>query len=179
MRGEVNTPGDQDTGVGRRIRSMRRWRLAIGSAAVILGLVLVLTGHVLVGVVIGGLAAARLVMFSRFTGGRRGPGISGSDREWLRAQVPDEFVVAAQAIGCPTDELRAQWERGRSIAEVATQHSVGLNKVTAAITADLTERAHEAERAGTLSGDAARRVDALAPRFADRIVHRHRVARRG
>jgi hypothetical protein len=49
---------------------MRRWRIAISTVAVVLGLVLVLTDHVLVGVVIGGLAAARLVMIARFSSGR-------------------------------------------------------------------------------------------------------------
>ena len=45
---------------------MRRWRIAISTAAVVLGVVLLATGHLLVGGVIAGLAAARLVMFARF-----------------------------------------------------------------------------------------------------------------
>jgi hypothetical protein len=51
---------------GERARSMRRWRLVISSVALALGVVLLATGHLLVGLVIGGLAAARLVMFARF-----------------------------------------------------------------------------------------------------------------
>jgi hypothetical protein len=62
---------DRWTAFQQRTRSMRRWRLTISSVALALGLVLVATGHLLVGVVIGGLAAARLVMFARFSVGRR------------------------------------------------------------------------------------------------------------
>jgi hypothetical protein len=180
MRSDANSPAGRDAEIGRRVHSMRRWRLAISIAAVVLGLVLVLTGHVLVGVVIGGLAAARLVMFSRFGGRRwRGtPGMSASDREWFRTQVRDEFLVASQAIGCPAGDLRDQWQQGRSIAEVATQRSADVGEVTAAIAADVTAKALDAERAGAVTHETAQRVEALAPRFAERLVHRHRAARR-
>lgn len=76
-----------------RMRSMRRWRLAINSAGLALGVILLATGHTLVGLVIGGLAAARLVMFTRFSFPDRGArmGMTTQNRGWLRAQAPDEF----------------------------------------------------------------------------------------
>lgn len=64
----------------QRARSMRRWRIGISGAAVVLGVVLLATGHVLVGAVIGGLAVARLVMFARFRPG------GGRHRQWLEAR---------------------------------------------------------------------------------------------
>jgi hypothetical protein len=163
--------------VERRVHSMRRWRLAISVGALILGLVLVAAGNVLVGVVIGGLAAARLVMFSRFpVSGRRGwPNrLQAPERVWLRARARDEFVVASQVLGCRADELHAQFRGGRSIAKVAAERSIDAVQISAAIAADIRTKALDAERDGTLSHDAAQRVHNVAPGFADRLVHAHR-----
>src|SRR5581483_4943649 len=132
-----------------------------------LGIVLVVVGNVIVGLVIGGLAAARLVMFSRFAPERHArTRMHAEDRTWLRARARDELVVAARALGCRGEELREHFRSGRSIAEVATERSVDLAEVTSAIAADLRAKATDAERAGTLSHDGAQRVNDLAPRFA-------------
>jgi len=159
-----------------RMRSMRRWRLAINSAGLALGVILVATGHTLVGLVIGGLAAARLVMFTRFSYPDRGAptGMTTQNRGWLRAQARDEVLVAAGAIGCPPAEMRERLQQGRSIADVSAERSVSLEQVTTAITADLAAKARAAEATGALSHDDAARVQKLAPRFADRFVHRQR-----
>jgi len=156
-----------------RMRSMRRWRLAINSAGLALGVILLATGHTLVGLVIGGLAAARLVMFTRFSFPDRGAGprMTTQNRGWLRAQAPDEFHVAAGVIGLPTTELRERFQQGTSIADVAAERSVAVEPVTTAIAADLTAKARAAEVTGTLSHDDAERVQKMAPRFADRLVH--------
>jgi hypothetical protein len=159
-----------------RWRSMHRWRLAINIAGLVLGGVLVAAGNLLVGVVIGGLAAARLLMFTRFSyrarGGRAIPTMQ--DRQWLRAHAREEFLVAAGVIGCPGGELRDQFRQGRSIADVAAQRSVTLDRVTTAIADDLAAKASAAETDGGLSADDARRIRDLAPRFADRMVHGRR-----
>jgi hypothetical protein len=175
MRSGVNGPSGRPSEVGDRFRSMRRWRLAISAGAVVLGTVLVLTGNVVVGLVIGGLAVARLVMFSRFpVAGMRGrPNMSASDRQWFRARAREEFVVASGAIGCSIGELRDQFQGGRSIADVAAERSVDVNLVTAAIAADLTTKAIDAEQTGSISHDTVQRIHTVAPRFADRLVHRH------
>lgn len=73
-------PAERRAAWQQRARSMRRWRIGISSAAVVLGGVLAVTGHVLVGAVIGGLAVARLVMFARFR-----PGV-GRRRQWPDAR---------------------------------------------------------------------------------------------
>jgi len=159
-----------------RMRSMRRWRLAINGAGLALGVILLATGHTLVGLVIGGLAAARLVMFTRFSFPDRGARTNKTtqNRGWLRAQASDGFLVAAGVIGCPPRELRERFQQGTSIADVASERSVAVEEVTTAIAADLTTKARAAEVAGTLSHDDAERVQQLAPRFADRLVHGQR-----
>ena len=172
---DSNSRSRQRPAFDDRVRTMRRWRIAISAVAVVLGLVLVLSGNVLVGVAIGGLALARLVMFNRlFAGTGRGrSNVGAEDRQWFRDHARDEFLVASEVIGCGPGELREQFRQGRSIADVATARSVDVQRVTAAITDDLTARALDAERTGGMSHDDAQRVHALAPQFADRLVHRH------
>jgi hypothetical protein len=174
MRGDVNSPAGQRREVGDRLRSMRRWRLVISVVAVALGVVLVLIGNVVVGLVIGGLAAARLVLFSRFpVGAVRGrPNMSASDRQWFRDRAREEFFVAAGVIGCSVGELRDEFQGGRSIADVAAERSVDVHQVTAAIAADLTTKALAALGTGAISQDTVTRIHVVAPRFADRLVHR-------
>jgi len=164
-----------------RFRSMRRWRLAINSAGLALGVILVATGHTLVGLVIGGLAAARLVMFTRFSfaGGGARTSMTTQNRGWLRAHARDEFVVAAGVIGCSTAELRERFQQGQSIADVAAERSVAVEQITTAISADLAAKARQEEATGTLSADDARRIGQASPRFAARIVHGHRGDFRG
>jgi hypothetical protein len=167
---------DQRTALEKRVRSMRRWRLAISSAGLVLGVVLVLTGKTLVGVIIGGLAAARLVMFARFAFSHRGRPrrLNADERDWLRTQARNEFLVAAQVVGCPARELRHHFAQGKSIADIATERSVALPNVIAAIAADLAAKARDASAMGTLSENDAQRIRDLAPRIADRLVHGHR-----
>ncbi|MFI5046151.1 MAG: hypothetical protein ACHQIG_03730 [Acidimicrobiia bacterium] len=166
---------DRTAGFEGRMRSMRRWRLAISVGSLVLGLVLVTTGNVLIGAIIGTLAVARLVMFSRFPvpvrGARRRTDLDASDRQWLRAQARDEFLVASRVIGCPISDLRDQLQQGRSLADVASARSVDVERLTEAITADIATKAVDAEHTGALSHAAAQRVQSLAPRFAGRLVH--------
>jgi hypothetical protein len=183
----VEMSENQTSGFGRarafedRMRSMRRWRLAINSAGLAFGVILVATGNTLIGLVIGGLAAARLVMFTRFSVPERRSrtSMTTQNRGWLRAQARDEVLVAAGVIGCPPAEMRARFQQGSTIADVAAERSVSLDHVTTAIAADLTAKAHAAEVTGALSHDDAERVQKLAPRFADRLVHGHRGDFRG
>src|SRR5689334_19964178 len=103
---------EQKTALENRVRSMRRWRVAISTVGLVLGVVLVASGNTLAGVIIGGLAAARLVMFSRpafrHQGGRMR--ISARDRDWLREHARDEVLVAAQVVGCSARELWNHFE---------------------------------------------------------------------
>lgn len=168
---------DERTGFETRMRSMRRWRMAIAAGGLVLGVVLVAMGNVLIGVIVGGLAVARLVMFSRFSTGRRRGGrtrVNPSDRGWLRAQARDEFLVAAQVIGCPPRELRDAFQQGKSVAEIASERSVPVENVTTAVAADLDLRARNAAAAGTMSQSDAQRIHELAPQFAQRMVYGHR-----
>jgi hypothetical protein len=170
---------DQRTAFEKRMRSMRRWRMAIAVGGLVLGVVLVATGNVLIGVIVGGLAVARLVMFSRFpVGGGRGRGgrASGnpSDRQWLRAQARDEFLVAARVIGCSPQELQNAFQQGKSVAEFAAERSVPVENVTTAVAADLDLKARNAAATGTMSETDAQRMHERAPQFAQRMVYGHR-----
>jgi DNA-binding CsgD family transcriptional regulator len=158
------------------MRSMRRWRLVISAGGLVLGIVLVAMGNVLVGVIVGGLAVARLVMFSRMParhqGGRTRVDPSGGG--WVRAQARDEVLVAAQVVGCTGRELWARFEQGKSIAEIAAERSIAVESITNAVAADLELRARNAAAAGTLSQDDAQRIHEDAPRFAQRLIYVHR-----
>ncbi len=170
---------DQRNQFETKMRSMRRWRMAIAVGGLVLGVVLVAMGNVLIGVIVGGLAVARLVMFSRLPVGGRGgrggraPG-NPSDRQWLRAQARDEFLVAAQVIGCSPQELRNAFQQGRSVAEFASERSVSVENVTTAVAADLDLKARNAAAAGTMSQSDAQRIHERAPQFAQRMVYGHR-----
>ena len=174
---DVTTGSDPRAELGNRMRSMRRWRLVIGIGSVVLGLVLLATGHVLIGGLVAGLAAARLVMLSRMPMGRHQGPATPALRGWLRAQVPDEMRVAAGVIGCGADELRDHVRRGGSIAELAAERSVDPQQVIAAIEADLVTRAQGAVGTGVLPAQDATRVASVAPRVASRIVHGRRAVR--
>jgi hypothetical protein len=177
---EMNKRQNDEFGTGTafedRMRKMRRWRLVISAGGLVLGVILVAAGNTLVGVIIGGLAIARLVMFTRFSVPARGAraGMTTQDRQWLRAHAGEEFLVAARVLGCQGGELRDQFQQGRSIADVAAQRSIALDQVTTAIADDLAAKARDAEARGTLSAGDAQRIAQLAPRFADRIVRGHR-----
>lgn len=171
----------EGTDVEGRMRSMRRWRVAISVGTLVVATVLLLSGNVLIGVLIGGLAIARLVMFSRFPVVRRGarPTLDGNTRGWLRAQARDEVLVASGVMGCAPGEVRQQLQHRKSIAEIAAARGIAVEQVSAAIAADLTTKATAAEQAGTLTPDAAAGVRAQAPRFADGLIHRRRGGRGG
>lgn len=64
---------------------------------------------------------------------------------------PDDVAVAAQAIGMTTEELRTQLQAGKTIAAVAQERGVDVQKVIDAIVAADTKAVDEAFAAGRIT----------------------------
>ena len=139
-------------------RSARRFRLLIVAGGLIVGVVLIVNGHTLIGC--SWPASPSLGWWpcpgSVVAGDSRGADASLQARQWLRGHARDEFVVAAAVMGIPADALRDQFEQGRSIAEVVAGGSTDLDDVIHAIIEDLVAHLHQAVGHGSLSEQDAR-----------------------
>jgi hypothetical protein len=159
------------------LRTLRWIILGLGLAA---GVLLLATGHLLVGAIIGGFAVLRLVLmlvmqrqrrqFRTMTGARR----AGEAPPVLRALPRGQFEVAAGAIGVPTSELRIAFAKGRSIAEVAGAEGVPVDAVVAAVVADASAKVDRAVAEGQTPPAMAARIKGRLPQWATRLVNGHR-----
>lgn len=167
------------------MRSTRRLRLVLMTGGLIIGSVLIANGQTLIRVLIAGFAIVRLLAVSDFGRrtvlGRRAPratrmpsDASVQARQWLRGHAPDEFTVAAAAIGVRSSELRDGFQQGQSIAEIATGHTRPVDSVIDAIDTDVTARLHDAVSDGTASEHDARDIETITRQWATRLVHGHR-----
>ena len=159
------------------LRTLRWVILALGLVA---GVFLLATGHVVIGVVIGGLAVLRLVLVLGLqrqrrqfrTMARTGP--SGDAHPMVRTLARGQFEVAATAIGIPPCDLRIEFAKGRSIAEVASAHTVPVDTVVAAVVADASAKVDRAVASGETKPGAAARIKSRLPQWATRMVNGHR-----
>lgn len=159
---------------------LRTLRWVIIGFGLIAGVLLLATGHVLLGVIIGGLAVLRLVLmlgmlrqrrqFRALGRGRR----SGEAPPVLRTLPRGQFEVAAGAIGVPSSELRIEFAKGRSIAEVAGAEGVPVDAVVAAVVADASAKVDRAVADGQTPPAMAARIKGRLPQWATRLVHGHR-----
>jgi hypothetical protein len=165
-----------------RHKTMQAARLGTALLGMVAGTLLVASGGVLIGLVIGGMAAMRLVMFLVAGRQRRqwehdrqldgGPAAWPPPSQWpppspnpgapagsLAFTGPHrlarrEFAVAATTIGVDPDELGRDFAAGRSIAEVASAKGVAPATVIEAIVADATTAIDQARRRGRLAPNA-------------------------
>jgi hypothetical protein len=157
--------------------SLRTFRWVMSGLALGAGVLLVVTGHTLVGAVIGGLALVRLAFLLSFEGRRRRlrAGTTGPQGDpVLRSLVRGQFEVAAGAIGTSPSEVRIEFANGRSIAETARAHGVPVEHVVDAVVADAAAKLDRAVADGRTSPTTAERVKARLPRWATRLVNGRR-----
>ena len=96
-------------------------------------------------------------------GGHSGPGFLG------RAGAAD-LNAAAEALGLTADELKAQLKEGKTIADIAADKGVDVQKVVDAQKAAIEKRVNEALEAGKLTQEQADKQLAAAEETARRIV---------
>jgi hypothetical protein len=161
------------------LSSVRTFRWVMTGLGLGAGVLLVATGHTVVGAVIGGLALVRLAFLCSIEARRRRaraaapPGGAGTDPV-LRSLVRGQFEVAAGAIGTNPSEVRIDFANGRSIAEMAAARGVPVQRVVDAVVADAAAKLDRAVADGRTSSTMAARVKTRLPRWATRLVNGHR-----
>ena len=162
------------------LTTLRTLRWVILGLGLVAGVLLFATGHVLIGVVIGGFAVLRLVLVLGLQRRRRQfrttarTGSAGDAPPVLRTLARGQFEVAADAIGIPPSELRVEFAKGRSIAEVASTHGVPVDTVVVAVVADASAKVDRAVASGETPPGAADRIKGRLPQWAIRMVNGHR-----
>ncbi len=152
-----------------------RWVMVTGSVAI--AAVLLLRGDHLLGLLIGGLAVVRVAFLLSSVRRRRAVSPAagtGAGRAVLRRLARSEFAVAGTVLGWGPGQVGAAFDQGRSLAEMATQQGVPLQRVVDAIVADALAKINMGMADGTITpergGDATRRL----PVWAGRLVHVHK-----
>jgi hypothetical protein len=159
------------------LRTLRWVILGFGLAA---GILLLATGHLLFGALLVGFAGLRLVLMLGMQRRRRQfralarTAPAGDAPPVLRTLVRGQFEVAAEAIGVPPADLRIEFAKGRSIAEVASAHDVPVETVVAAVVADAAAKVDRAVADGQTPPGAADRIKGRLPQWATRMVNGHR-----
>jgi len=178
----------------RRTHSRPNWILALRFMILgfgfVAGMLLLTRGDVVLGAVIVGWVVLRLILLLTVrhrhgamfgASGARGalgvglgvgPGV-GPLRE-LRPLAPDAFRTAASKLGVEPSELRRSFTEGRSIAEVAADADVPVDRVVDAIVSDTRARLERAVSEGRMTTDDADRAKGNVPRWASRLVTTHR-----
>lgn len=91
----------------------------------------------------------------------------------LRVRVATGMVqVAADKIGVSVDDLKAALKDGKSIADVANDHSVAPSDVVSAIVDAGNAKIDAAVTAGKLTNEQGAKVKARLPQLADKFVNR-------
>ena len=97
-------------------------------------------------------------------------------RTWLRAhrrQIRRHgLTVSAKAIGVTPKALVAELRSGKSIADVAAQHNVGLQTVIGALTTAATAKVDAAVTDHKLSAAQAQAIESALPRYLAKAVNR-------
>ena len=138
---------------------------------------LILERYYLFGAIIGGFAVLRLI-YTLSLPDRRGPlwlpPLNHSERALLRSMARDEFLVAAGVIGISGAQLRQDFNRGMSIAEMATSAGVALGPIVDAIVSDASVRIDQVVAQGSVAraeGDSAK---SKLRAWAERLVNTHK-----
>lgn len=158
-------------GRGGSLRTLR-WLIIV--VILVLGAVLITRGHFLVGALLCGLAALRIVYMLLFARRRRAHVSQWSPnpvRLLLRGLAHHEFAVAANTIGVDPAELRRDFAEGRSIAEVAAATGVALDSAVSAVVADATTMLDQALADRMAPPDTVVQAKARLPHWAARLVH--------
>ena|SRR5208283_2032386 len=94
-------------------------------------------------------------------------------RDILRRMARSEFELAASTIGISAEQLRRDFEQGRSIAEVAKAEGVAVESVIKAITTDMSSRIDQEKADGRVSMDLVAQAKARLTFWVPRFVSGH------
>ncbi len=162
------------------LTSLRTLHWVVLGFGLVAGALLIADGNYLLGAVIGGLALLRLVLLlsvrhrrRQFRSAPRDTSAAGTPPV-LRTLARGQFEVSARAIGIAPSELRIEFAKGRSIAEVAGAAGVTVETVVAAVVADASAKLDQAVATGQTPKGAADRIRTRLPRWAGRLVEAHR-----
>jgi hypothetical protein len=158
--------------------SLRTFRWVMLGFGLVAGALLLADGDYLLGIVIGGMALLRLGFMLSLARRRRqfrstADAATGA-HPVLRTLARGQFEVAADAIGVPSAELRIEFAKGRSIAEVASTEGVPVETVVAAVVADASAKVDRAVADGQTPSVAGARIKGRLPQWATRLVNGHR-----
>jgi hypothetical protein len=147
------------------------------SFGLLVGAFLILEGYYLFGAIIGGFAVLRLI-YALSLPNRRGPlwlpPLSHSERAVLRSMARDEFLVAAGVMGISGAPLQQDFNRGMSIAEMATSAGVALDPIIDAIVSDASARIDQAVAQGSVARAEADSAKSKLRTWAERLVNIHK-----
>jgi hypothetical protein len=152
-----------------------RWVMLTGSAAI--AVVLLLRGNDLFGLLIGGLAVVRVAYLLSSVRRRRAVGPAagaGAGREVLRRLARSEFAVAGTILGWGPGQVRDAFGQGRSLAEMATQCGVPVQRVVDAVVADASAKINQGMADGTITPERGRDATRRLPVWAGRLVNVHK-----
>lgn len=181
MSDPTGAPTPRPPGLGASLSSIR-WALPVFGA--VLGALLVLRGSYLFGFVVLGLAVVRLATFSgrrrlvAGLGGRGGPTTQAAVA-FLRTLAPLALETAADVVRLPVEELRAEFDANRSLAEIAAERGFDRRVVAEAIASVLEARTRSMEAEERVATDVAERAIRMLPRWSARVVQLHRSELRG
>ena len=157
---------------------MRTTRYLMLTFGFILGALLLANGSTLIGGLLIGFAAVRLVFFLRLRH-RRDQAFghataTAPTRQVLRPYARSGFVAAATTVGVSPTELRSSFEAGSSISELAAAHGVEQGDVVEAVVRSVSVDLDAATATGALSTGQAAQAKALLPSWAARLVVAHK-----
>ena len=165
-------------GAGNKLRWVRalRWVLVAGGVAI--AIVLLLRRDYVLGVLIAATAVLRLGMLlgtARRRRHRRGgvPDASGvpASGGFVVGLARSEFLVAAGVIGMDRAQVRQSFHQGRSLAEMAADVGVPLDRVLGAIVSDAAAKVDDAVARGTIPERRGLRLKSRLPILANRLVN--------
>lgn len=121
-----------------------------------------------------GVASAATTAQSALTQDSAPSGVRGWLREH-RQEIRKEIAqTAADTIGMPVDELKADYKGGQSISEIATAHGVDPQRVADALVAKATDTINQAVTDGKVSQEKADKAIAKLPELATRVIDHHK-----
>ena len=157
---------------------LRTTRYLMLSFGFILGAVLVANGSTLIGGLLIGFAAVRLVFFLKLRHRRDQafphPTAARPARQVLRPYARSGFVAAATTVGVSPAELRSSFDGGASISELAAAHGVEQGDVVEAVVRSVSVDLDAAAATGTLSAGQAAQAKEILPSWAARLVVAHK-----
>jgi hypothetical protein len=98
------------------------------------------------------------------------PGRGERFHKLLRATIE----VSAETIGITPEELKAELQAGKSIAEVAAEHNVSVDDVKQALVDAATAKINEAVANGRITQERADNLIERLPALVERVVNHHR-----